>query len=148
MKSKLKIIIPLALVLVLGGAYKFVIAKPAPEPKKKVAGEVYVLPKEFLVNLSDGRFAKLGVALVMAPGASGAAGGHGAATAAPPEGYGADPQEALVRDIVTNTVTDASGGELISEKGRKRLKQEILDAIHEHTDVHAEDVLFTDVAVQ
>jgi flagellar basal body-associated protein FliL len=147
MKSKLKIIIPLTLVLVLGGAYKFVLAKPAPAPAKKVEGEVYVLPKEFLVNLSDGRFAKLGVALVMAPGAHGDA-GHGAAAATPPEGYGADPQEALVRDIVTDTVTDASGGELISEKGRQRLKKEILDEIQQKTDVLADDVLFTDVAVQ
>ena len=53
MKSKLKFIIPV-LLLVLGGAYKFVLAKPAPKEKAKVQGEVYVLPKDFLVNLSDG----------------------------------------------------------------------------------------------
>jgi flagellar FliL protein len=149
MRSKLKIIVPLALLLALGGAYKFVLAKPAPEPRPKVAGEVYVLPKDFLVNLADGRYAKLGVGLVMAPGhpAEPAGGGHEAA-ATPPEGYGALPQEALVRDIITDEVTDVSGSELSSRSGRRRLKREILDQLHKRTDVHAADVLFTDVTVQ
>lgn len=149
MKSKLKIVIPLVLVVVLGGVYQFVLTKPEAAPKVKVKGEVYVLPKEFLLNLSDGRFAKLGVALVMQPGAHTApeAGGHGGG-AAPPEGYGTLPQEAIVRDIVTATVTSASGGELTSERGRRRLKRDILHNIHATTDVHAADVLFTDVAVQ
>src|SRR4051794_41405174 len=59
MKSKLKFIVPILLVLV-GGVYKFVLAKPgAPAPKPKVDGQVYVLPKEFLINLAGGRFAEL-----------------------------------------------------------------------------------------
>jgi flagellar FliL protein len=149
MKSKLKFMIPVVLLLVLGGAYKFVLAKPKPVPKPKVAGEVYVLPKEFLVNLADGRYAKLGVGLVMAHGetAAPAAGGHGAAPE-PPEGYGVLPQEALVRDIVTDEITDSSAGELVSVKGRRALKEHILEKLHEETDVHADDVLFTDVTVQ
>ncbi|MEA2129025.1 MAG: hypothetical protein QOJ85_1916, partial [Solirubrobacteraceae bacterium] len=60
MASKMKIIIPVVLLLVLGGVYKFVLAKPAAVAKPKIAGTVYVLPKEFLVNLASGRFAKLG----------------------------------------------------------------------------------------
>ena len=109
MKGKLKIIVPLVLLLVLGGVYKFVLAKPAAVPKPKVEGEVYVLPKDFLVNLTDGKFAKLGVGLVFDQGftAAPAGGGRGAA-AAPPEGYGVLPQEAVVRDIVTDMVTDES----------------------------------------
>jgi flagellar basal body-associated protein FliL len=150
MQSKLKIIIPIALVVVLAGVYKLVLAEPEKTAKPKVAGEVYVLPKEFLVNLTDGRFARLGVALVMEPGAHTAAadaGGHGSSST-PPDGYGSLPQEALVRDIVTDTVTSASGSQLISSRGRRQLKQEILEQIHKTTDVHADDVLFTDVAVQ
>ena len=65
MKGKLKFVLPLVALLVLGGAYKTVLAKPAPEPKHKVDGQVYVLPKEFLVNLDDERYAKLTVALVL-----------------------------------------------------------------------------------
>jgi flagellar FliL protein len=149
-RRKLKFIVPIVLLLVVGGVYKFVLAKPKAEAHKpKVAGAVYVLPKEFIVNLADGRYAKLNVALVMKHGAvtEPAAGGHGAA-AAPPEGYGTLPQEALVRSIVIDTVTDASGSALISEKGRVKLRKQIVTSLHDHTDVDAEDVLFTDVAVQ
>jgi flagellar FliL protein len=160
MKSKLKIIIPLMLVVVLAGVYKFVLSSPAPVPKQKVAGEIYVLPKEFLVNTTDGRFARVGVALVMeAPG--GAAGASeasidgkevmvasAAAAPEPPEGYGPLPQEALVRDIVTDQLSSASGDELTSPKGREKVKHHILEEIHKRTDVHATEVLFTDVAVQ
>jgi flagellar FliL protein len=149
MKSKLKILIPVLLVA-MGGTYKFALAKPAPVVKHKVDGEVYVLPKDFLVNLRDGKFAKLGVALVFHHGftSAPAAGGHEAAGAKPPDGYGVLPQEALVRDIVTDVLTDARGGELTSSKGRRRLKKDVLERIEKSTDVKAEDVLFTDVAVQ
>ena len=145
MKKKLMIVLPVMLV-VLGGAYKFALAKPAPV-HKKISGTVYVLPKDFLINLTDGRFAKLDVALILKEGALPAAGGE-AAVAAPPEGYGPLPQEAAVRDIVTNVVTDSSSSRLISRAGRVKLKKKILKTILKQTDVAAEDVLFTDVAVQ
>lgn len=148
MKSKLKFIVPLVLVL-FGGVYKFAIAKPPVLPPKKVAGEVYVLPKDFLLNLADGKFAKLGVALVFKEGFAAAppAGGEGGA-AAPPEGYGVLAQEAVVRDIVTDVVTNAKAKDLTSRAGREKLKRRILKRIHASTDVEAEDVLLTDVAVQ
>lgn len=148
-KKKIMIIAVAALVLA-GGAYKTVLAKPkekAPEPK--VHGEVYVLPKEFLVNLADGRYAKLSVALVVEPAAGGGGGhggGHGAPT--PPEGYGAEPQEAIVRDLITDELTNASDHELIQGEGREKIKKKILKSIKEHTDVHVEEVLFPDVTVQ
>jgi flagellar basal body-associated protein FliL len=145
MKKKLMIAVPV-LLLVMGGAYKFALAKPVPV-HKKIDGEVYVLPKDFLINLTDGRFAKLNVALVLKEGALAPAGGE-AAAAAPPEGYGALPQEAAVRDIVTDVVTDSSSRRLISRTGRVKLKKKILKTILKETDVKAEDVLLTDVAVQ
>ena len=145
MKKKLKIIVPLALLLAFG-AYKMVLAKPAgPEPK--VHGEVYVLAKEFVLNLDDGRYARLGVGLVLEPGAL-EAGGHGAEAAKPPDGYGPLPQEALVRDIVTDALTAVDPDSFTDRAGRKKLKKKILETIHQKTDVHAEQVLFTDVAVQ
>src|SRR3954451_4640744 len=103
-------------VVALAGVYKFVLAKPAGEakPKPKVEGTVYVLGKEFMVNLADGRFAKLTVALVLDPkdDSAVAAGGHEAA-AKPPEGFGTMPQEAVVRDFVTDALTNAHDNELI-----------------------------------
>jgi flagellar FliL protein len=149
MASKLKIIIPVLLLLVLGGVYKFVLAKPAATAKPKIAGTVYVLPKEFLVNLAEGRFAKLGVGLVLD------AKDHGLADAAankeapkPPDGFGPLPQEAVVRDIVTDTLTDRASQDLVDRAGREQLKKRIIRAITKRTDVHVDDVLFTDVAVQ
>jgi flagellar basal body-associated protein FliL len=150
MASKLKIVVPVVLLLVLGGVYKLVIAKPAAEAKPKIAGTVYVLPKEFLVNLSEGRFAKLGVGIVLDEHdhslAAAAEGGHAAVK--PPEGFGPLPQEAVIRDIITDTLTDRESGSLISGEGREKLKKKILKTIHKRTDVHVEDILFTDVAVQ
>jgi flagellar basal body-associated protein FliL len=147
MKKKI-IIIAVAALVVAGGAYKTVLAKPKEkEPEPKVHGTVYVLPKEFLVNLADGRFAKLQVALVVeAAEAAGGHGGHGAAV--PPEGYGSEPQEAIVRDLITDELTNASDHELIQREGRDKIKKKILKSIKEHTDVHVEEVLFPDVTVQ
>lgn len=148
MKSKLKFIVPIVLVL-LGATYQFAFAKGAPAPKHKVDGEVYVLPKDFYVNLADGKFARLGVALVLEAGATAApaAGGeHGAAE--PPEGYGTLPQEPLVRSIVTDVLTDVSARRVASAEGRERLTAKILKRIRSRTDVPAEHVLLTDVAVQ
>jgi flagellar FliL protein len=145
-KSKLKFIIPLVVLLVLGGAYKVVLAKPAKAPKPHVDGTVYVMPKEFLLNLADGHFAKLDVALVLPPDAVPAAGGEGAAT--PPDGYGALPEEAAVRAVITDTVTNASSDDLEKSNKRNALRKKILKRVLAETDVKAKDVLFTDVAVQ
>jgi flagellar FliL protein len=147
--SKLKIVVPVVLLLVLGGVYKFVIAKPAAEAKPKIAGTVYVLPKEFLVNLAEGRFAKLGVGIVIDEHdhslVDAAADKH--ATKAP-EGFGPLPQEAVIRDIITDTLTDRDASSLTDREGREKLKKKIIKVIAKRTDVHVEDVLFTDVAVQ
>jgi flagellar basal body-associated protein FliL len=146
---KKKLVLVLIPLLALGGAYKFVLAKPKAEAKPKIEGTVYVLGKEFLVNLADGRFAKLSVALVLDPKdhSTAAAGGHGAAPT-PPEGYGAMTQEGVVRAIVTDTITDAEDRDLISRRGRAELQERILERIHKQTDVHADEVVFTDVTVQ
>jgi flagellar protein FliL len=145
MKSKLKFIIPI-LLLVVGGAYKFVLAKPAAEAKPKVAGKVYIMPKDFLLNLADGKFAKLNVALVFASDYVPAAGGEAAAE--PPEGYGTLPEEPVVRSIVTDVITDADSHELLTRKGRRSMVKHIEHRIAKQTDVKVADVLLTDVTVQ
>jgi flagellar basal body-associated protein FliL len=148
LKKKLKFVIPIALLLVLGVAYKTVLAKPAKE-HHKIDGMVYVLPKEFLINLADGRYAKLSVGMVLAhddPGLA-PAGGHGGGST-PPDGYGIHPQEAAVRDVITDTLTDSKAGELTDREEREVLKKRVLKKIKAHTDVKVEEILFTDVAVQ
>lgn len=141
-----KALIPVIALVVAGGAYKTVLAKPAvPAEKPKVEGTVYVMPKEFLVNLAGGKFAKVSVALILKHPVE-AAGGHGAV--APPDGYGAEPQEAIVRDLITDTLTDASDKDLVGHEGREKIKKAIVTAIKKNTDVEVEDVLFPDVTVQ
>jgi flagellar basal body-associated protein FliL len=149
MASKLKIVIPVVLLLVLGGVYKFVLSKPAAVAKPKIEGTVYVLPKEFLVNLAEGRFAKLSVGIVLSPEEESIAeAAKDKEAPKPPEGFGPLPQEAVIRDIVTDMLTDRGSRDLIDKDGREQLKKRILRAIKKSTDVHVEDVLFTDVAVQ
>jgi flagellar basal body-associated protein FliL len=147
--SKLKIVIPVVLLLVLGGVYKFVLAKPAAEAKPKIAGTVYVLPKEFLINLAEGRFAKLGVGIVIdIEDESLAKAAEDKEAPKAPEGFGPLPQEAVIRDIITDTLTDREASSLTDREGRERLKKKIIKVIAKRTDVHVDDVLFTDVAVQ
>jgi flagellar basal body-associated protein FliL len=150
MKSKLKFIIPLAVLILLGGVYKFALAKPPVKEKHKVEGTIYVLPKEFVVNLADGRYAKFNVAMVLDHSQATApapAGGH-EAPVAPPEGYGTLEQEAVVRDIVTDEVSGATADDLVKRKMRSRLKKRILKQLLGHTDVKVQEVLLTDIAVQ
>ena len=150
MKGKLKFILPLVALLVLGGAYKTVLAKPPEKkPEPKVHGLVYVLPKEFLLNMADERYAKLTVALVLPhsePLAGKAGSSHDVVT--PPEGWGTLPQEAVIRNIVTDTLTGIDADRLVEPESREKLKKKLLKQIKKHSDVHAKDVLFTDVAVQ
>jgi hypothetical protein len=147
MKKKL-LIVPLVLLVVLGVAYKTVLAKPSKAPKPKVDGSVYVLGKEFLVNLKDGRYAKLTAALVLAHDdtSTAAASGEGAAT--PPEGYGAMSQEAVVRAVITDDITNARDADLVDAKRRAALEQRILKDLHKKTDIKVEQVIFPDVTVQ
>lgn len=142
--GKKKIVIGLT-VLIVGGGGAYSLAKPKPRSHDRIQGSVYVLPKDFLLNLSDGRYAKLTVALVLAPGQST---GASEAGTPPPDGFGALPEEAVVRDIVTNVITNDSGDDLISASGREGIKRRILQAIRSGTDVKVNQVLLPDVAVQ
>lgn len=143
LKNK-KILILLAVPILLFGVYTKM--SPKKTPKMKVAGTLYVLPKDFLLNLSNGQYAKITVALELAPGQSdGAAPG---AAASSESTTGTLPEEAIVREIVTNAVTDSTGEVLVSAQGRRGLKAKILSEITSQTDLKIQSVLFTDMTVQ
>ncbi len=74
------------------------------------------MPQAFLVNLSEGHYAKLTVALELAPGQSDGASAAGGSSSSG-EGAGTLPEEPAVREIVTNTVTGQSGSTLVSRAG-------------------------------
>ena len=145
LKNK-KLMLAVALpILILGVGYTM--TKPKPVNKDKIKGTIYVLPAPFLLNLTDGRYAKLTVGLELAPGQSDGA----SATAAASSGENAAgtlPEEPLVREIVTNTVTNQNGETLVSDQGRSAVKHRILQAINQQTDVKVEAVLFPDLTVQ
>jgi flagellar basal body-associated protein FliL len=129
--------------ILLFGAYTM--TKPKPVNKDKIKGIVYAMPQSFLLNLTDGRYAKLSVALELAPGQS-----DGAAPGASSSGESAGtlPEEPLVREIVTNAITNMSGETLISSAGRRSVKAQILHAIRAQTDLKVEAVLIPDMTVQ
>lgn len=141
MKRKWKLILPVAVLLVAALAYKFVLAAPA-KSTSKVDGTVYVLPKEFVLNLAEGRFAKLTVALVLAPGE------EAVETTSAPEGFGPLEQEPLVRQIVTDALTGAPAVALTSAQQRHAYERRIRRQIDRTTDVDAQSVAFTDLVVQ
>ena len=145
MKKKLMIIIP---VLLLGGGYEAKAKFMAPKPvKPKLAGEIYILPKQFMCNLQDGHYATLTLALELAPGQSDGATADSAG-ASSTSTVGTLPEEAVIRSIVTNLITNDTSSQLVTNSGRTNLEAQILSQIKSSTDVKVDKVFFTDVAVQ
>lgn len=143
LKNK-KVLALIAVPIVLFMGYSMM--SPKKVPKMKVSGTIYVMPKDFLLNLTDGRYAKVTVALQLAPGQSdGAAPG---AAASSESTTGTLPEEPIVREIVTNLVTNSSGEVLISSQGRRALRAKILNQITSETDLKVQAVLFPDLTVQ
>jgi flagellar basal body-associated protein FliL len=143
LKNK-KVMLAVALPIVLFMGYTM--TKPKPVVKSKIKGIVYVMPQSFLLNLSDGRYAKLTVALQLSPGQSD--GSSATAAASSSEGPGTLPEEPLVREIVTNAVTDESSEALVGSSSRRAIRQRILLAIRKATDLKVESVLIPDLTVQ
>jgi flagellar basal body-associated protein FliL len=144
--SKKKLLIPIVL-LVLGLGAAHVMAKPQKAVKLKIAGTIYVMPQSFLLNLSEGHYAKLSVALELAPGQSTGASTTGSSSSSS-ESAGTLPEEPAVREIVTNVVTGQSGSTLVESHGRTAIKHQILETIKRQTDVKVEAVLFPELTVQ
>jgi flagellar protein FliL len=146
--DKKKLIILLLVVLAGGGyAAKTMLLPKKAVAKPKIAGEIYVLPKGFTFNLTDGRYATMTVGLVLAPGQADGASAQGGVTTSP-AGIGTLPEEPAIRAIITNAITDQTSQTLLSSSGRDHLQQDILNQIKTTTDVKVTGILFTDVAVQ
>jgi flagellar protein FliL len=145
MKKKILIILP---VLLLGGGYVAKAKLLAPKPvKPKLAGEIYILPKQFMCNLQDGHYATLTVALELAPGQSDGATAESAG-ASSTSTVGTLPEEAVIRSIITNLITNQTSKTLVTDSGRTGIETQILSQIKASTDVKVDQVFFTDVAVQ
>ncbi len=145
LKNK-KLMLAVALpILLLGVGYKM--TRPKPVNKDKIKGTIYVMPAPFLLNLTDGRYARITVGLELAPGQSDGASAT-AAAASGENAVGTLPEEPIVREIVTNVVTNQNGETLVTNQGRNAVKHQILQDIDKQTDVKVEAVLFPDLTVQ
>ena len=123
--------------------------KPKPVVKEKIKGTIYVLPQTFLLNLSDGRYAKLTVALELAPGQSdGAAAGAGGSSSWRRQRRHAARGTARARNRDQRRDQPERRNARQRTSGRDAIKQKILHAIRKQTDVKVEAVLFPDLTVQ
>lgn len=142
MKKKLLIILPI--IVLIGAFAAYSMAKPKPKPGK-IDGTIYILQKQFTLNLQGGQYATLTAALLLPPTQSL---GTTTPTNPPPTGFGSLTDEAVIRAIITNDITDQPASELLSVSGRKKLETEILANIKSQTDTKVSDIYFTDLAVQ
>jgi flagellar basal body-associated protein FliL len=142
--KKLMLVVALP-ILILGVGYKM--TRPKPVNKDKIKGTIYVMPAPFLLNLTDGRYARITVGLELAPGQSDGASAT-AAAASGENAVGTLPEEPIVREIVTNVVTNQNGETLVTNQGRNVVKHQILEDIDKQTDVKVQAVLFPDLTVQ
>jgi flagellar basal body-associated protein FliL len=145
LKNK-KLMLALALPIVLFAGYTM--TKHKPVPKQKVKGTIYLMPKEFLLNLQDGRYAKVAIALDLAPGQSDGASAEGSSSGSGESAAGTLPEEPIVREIVTDVITGENGSALESPGSRRGIQKEIVADIRKQTDVKVEAVLIPDLTVQ
>jgi flagellar protein FliL len=151
-KGKLIIIIAVAVVLVLGGAGAFLVlgkkdAGPAMGEQEEKIHYQTVNFGEFIVNLSSpNRYLKLKLIVEYNPAAihavSGGAGGGGAAYGGAGAGGGEaakggglpgvfGEREAIIRDAIIGVLQSKTVEEVLSEKGKEALKEELVQAINE-----------------
>jgi flagellar FliL protein len=134
-KSKLMLIIIIAVVVLLGGggagAYfmlsgssKKEEAKPAPEPGKVISMDAIT------INLADGHFLKLGLAIQ--------------ATAEAAEA----PDGSHALDIAIEMFSNKSVAELSAEKGRDKLKKELTEKVEKAYEEEVMAVYFTEFVMQ
>jgi flagellar FliL protein len=142
-----KVLFPvITLVLVAVAAFAaYSMAKPKSKTVAKVNGTVYWLQKGFTINLAGGQYATLTVALLLPPSETVPA---ASTTDPPPTGIGSLTEEAVLRAIITNDITDVPAGELLTHKGRDGLEAKILKDINTQTDTKVSAIYFTDLAVQ
>lgn len=121
----------LALLIVLGAvaaAYYFFFMKPAAAEEEPVKGEVITL-ESVQVNLAEGHYLKVGVALQMEEGAE--------------ETEGAEAIDAII-----DTFSGARMEDVLKPGGREDAREVLLTKISEVYEGHVLDVFYTDYVAQ
>lgn len=143
----MKKLLPILVVVILAGGYAgYTFAMPHKKPPvPKVNGQIYILPKQFTLNMAGGQYATVTVALLLGPAQSE---GTTSASDPPPTGFGSLPEEAVIRAIITNAVTDQPTSSLLTAAGRAKLESNILHTIKTQSDDVITKIYLTDIAVQ
>src|SRR4051812_15373141 len=121
------------LLLLLGVAYKMVLAPKAKAAPKKVEGTLVPLGTDFVVNLAGGHYGKISVALLLktAPAGAAAAAGTGPVL----------DEDAAVRAVITDELTGLKPDTLINRSRRKALVARLKKVLTHTTDEPVERVL-------
>ena len=111
-------IIAVALLAVVGGVYKFVLAKPRRQARAQAAREqprLHAARRTSYVDLQDGHYAKLSLGLEIAKKDPESMPPHtGETNATSPKGYGVMPEEGVVRDVVTADLTGLTKADFLN----------------------------------
>jgi flagellar protein FliL len=135
---KKTILIVVAAVLVAGGAAKFTVLTPAVDPNAPTTtlpGGELVAVEKMNVNLADGRYLQIGVAIELAQG-----------TVA--KEFEKKGKPSKMRDLVITTASALTVAQLSTPEGRDALKEQLRAGGRElyHEDFH--DVYLTDLVMQ
>ena len=138
-KGKKKLVMTLVALLVVGGGAYWFFLKPAPAPKEPEPGEVVTM-EPIQVNLAEGHYLKIGIALQLTEAAAG--GGHG--------GSSVDGSKAL--DLVISTFSQAQPGDVTGARDalKESLRHQIIEAYadHEAGTEMVMDIYFTEYVTQ
>ena len=138
-KKKVMIILPLAVLVIGGGAYKFGPLKPKVKPvKMKVEGSIVPMATGFVINLAGGHFGKISVSLVLTKAPKAAIQGASVVL----------PEDSVIRAIITDQLTGLPVSDLIERPARERVTARLLKLLKQRTDEPITQVLLTDIAVE
>lgn len=132
-KKMLLVIIGMVVALVGGGAGGYFLFAPSSEKKEEPKPGIVAPLDAVTINLADGHYLKLGIALQVAEG-----------TEEAPDG-----SHAL--DIAIELFSNLEIAELASDEERKRLKKELLEKIekaYKKAEIEIIDVYFTQFVMQ
>jgi flagellar FliL protein len=131
--GKKKVLVGALAALILAGGGWFQFLKPtdaSAEPEAPTPGVVLTL-EPINLNLADGHYLKLGMALQMVEG-----GGHG------------EPDGSHALDLAISQLSGKAIGELASPEGREKAKGKLLHAVEEAYHHEVMDIYFTEFVMQ
>ncbi len=138
-KGKKKLIIGVVLLLVLGGGYKMTLGKAKVDPNAAPDPGVVLKLDPITLNLAQGHYLKLTMALQYTAAAS-AAGGE--------EGGGAEPDGSKALDLAIDQLSNKRIADLNTSAARNYAKEKLLTSVEEAYHHEVMDIYFTEWVMQ